>query len=343
MKLNYVVACLLCGKNAQLKHGKYPGYQEPQIFQIYHCAHCNTAFSMPRPEDVKYVYDLIYRKGDMVPGYDRYWKYSRNVKTTNVPLDYLAGSEDTYWGVREALFQIKAIDNSKVKILEVGSGLGYLTHSLRAAGYNAVGLDISEAAVELAKISYGDYYIAGDLRKFADQNVGMYDAVIFTEVIEHVETPIHFVKSALKLLKNGGRVIISTPNKSLYPPDFIWESDLPPIHCWWFSEDSINYIAEELGTKLDFIDFSEFYSKFTYLELNKLKKKMLPKPIFDASGSLQVVYNPETKSKLRLFFARNTVFKIMYYILNTATNRGIVRLKRRGSTLCAILQKINAV
>jgi SAM-dependent methyltransferase len=339
MELIPVVKCELCGNSAELKHGEYPGYQEPHTFQIYHCAHCNTAFSLPRAVDTQQVYELIYQKGAVVPGYDRYWKYAQHVKTIDGALDYLAQSEDTYWSVREALSRIRSANKSELKVLEIGSGLGYLTYSMRKAGYNAHGLDISEAAVNLAKDNYGDFYIAGDLFDYSSTHIGTYDAVVFTEVIEHVDQPMRFVEAVLKMLKPDGKAIITTPNKSLYPADIVWESDLPPVHCWWFSENSMEYMARRLGAKLSFMDFSEFYHQLSYIDCHAIRRQRLPQSFFDAAGNVQAGGTKKTKSKLRSLLAKNPILKRAFYLLRSATSGGIVRLQRRSLTLCAVFEK----
>jgi SAM-dependent methyltransferase len=294
---------------------------------------------MPRYADTQQIYDTIYKKGAVAPGYDRYWKYAQFVKSTERPLDYLAENEDTYWGVREALLRIDVANTHDLKILEIGSGLGYLTFALREAGYNAYGLDISEEVVKLAKSNYGDYYINANLFEYAVQNQSSYDVIIFTEVIEHVNSPISFVEAVFKLLKNGGKTIITTPNKSLYPQDIVWESDLPPIHCWWFSESSIKYIAKELHASLMFIDFSNYYQTFCYVDFNALRNKESPKSFLDQHGNFKKSDNNKTKSKLRTYLAKNPFLKRMYFLFRISTNGGIVRLKNRGLTLCAIVEK----
>ena len=219
--------CLLCKGKAVLKHGEYPGYQEPLTFSIYHCSQCNTAFSLPRV-DSSAIYENIYGNREKVPGYSRYWKYARIIKNVPDPLDYLAESHEDYWSVREALTMF--VDDKKTnKILEIGSGLGYLTYSLNTAGYDATGMDISKTAVDQANRNFGNHYICRDLFEYSEQSPASYDIVILTEVIEHVDDPVGFVRAIIKLLKPGGKAIISTPNKSLFPGDVIWASDLPPV------------------------------------------------------------------------------------------------------------------
>jgi len=155
------IDCLLCGNDAKLQNNECPGYQKPDTFKIYHCSNCNTSFSLPRINDSK-VYDYIYKNGPLVPGYDRYWKYAKKVKTESNPLNFLAKSEETYWGVNEALKQIVSNKEDK-SILEIGSGLGYLTYSLKQANYNVVGLDISQTAIDQANATFGNYYVCADL------------------------------------------------------------------------------------------------------------------------------------------------------------------------------------
>ena len=146
---NNETECPLCGCSSELRHGKYTGYQEPDTFRIYHCPKCNTAFSLPKV-DTSAIYENIYKNGNKVPGYNRYWRYAKFIKKFTNPFEYLAETEETYWGVKKAL-SITAKDKKSTKILEIGSGLGYFTYSLIKANYDAVGLDISQTAVNQAK------------------------------------------------------------------------------------------------------------------------------------------------------------------------------------------------
>lgn len=336
------IHCFLCGGSSELKHKAYPGYQEPMMFEIYHCKSCNTAFSMARVNDTKIIYDNIYNNGAKVPGYDRYWKYSKTITNQENPLDYLAKVEDTYWGVSKALGQI--IKNKKsAKILEVGSGLGYLTYALNKAGYDASGLDISETAVQQAKINFGNYYICGDLFEFAGGKANSFDVVILTEVIEHVNDPIGFIAALLKLLKPDGRLVLTTPNKSFYPSDIIWNTESPPIHCWWFSEMSISYMAKKLNAKVKFIDFSSFYKeRYAMCDLKILRNHPVRMPILDKHGQ---VIRPNKQKQLTLLLALRRLIsqipfvKRIYKNFIEFSNSNIVLCRQRGYVMCAILEK----
>ena len=247
-------SCLLCGNDDTiLKTTEYKGYLEPDFFSIYHCSHCNTAFSMPRV-DTSRIYDLIYHnKAETYTVLERFYE---EVKKEKYPIRYLiAEGGPTFWSVYYAIRKmVKA--SKKSNIIEIGSGLGYLTYALRKKGYNIIGLDISKEAVDNACSSFGDYYKCADVFDYSEEHKEVADVIILTEVIEHVENPIAFTKALVKILRKGGHIIMTSPNKSYYSPDIVWASDIPPVHCWWFSEDSMKYIARELNLSISFLDYS---------------------------------------------------------------------------------------
>lgn len=189
------VECLLCGSQAILTEKEFPGYKEPENYNIYNCNNCDTSFSMPQIHDLHEIYDLIYKNIKKIPNYYRYWHYAENVLIQNSPIDYLAEMEEAYWGIRDVLFnKLKISQNTR--ILEVGCGLGYLTYSLNKAGINTMGIDISAEAISYAKSKYGRWYECADIDEYVLNHTGEFDVIILTEVVEHVRET--------SLLKLGG-------------------------------------------------------------------------------------------------------------------------------------------
>ena len=255
-----ITKCPLCQSTPQLRYEGMKGYIEDSFYDIYECSQCNTSFVNPQVCD-ETIYDYIYKQVKFVPGYERYYRYANLVKKFRDPFRFMSNSEGLYWAVREALEKYFP-QKKDIEILEIGSGLGYLTYSLNVSGYKTVGLDIAEDAIIQARNDYGDYYEVGDLFKLAAKAEKKYDCVLMLEVIEHVEQPTAFIQAALALLKEGGKLIVTTPNKSAAPKDSIWQSDIPPVHLWFFSEDSLMYIAKSLNRSCEFVDFTNFTKKF---------------------------------------------------------------------------------
>jgi 2-polyprenyl-3-methyl-5-hydroxy-6-metoxy-1,4-benzoquinol methylase len=341
MENKQIIKCLLCGGSAELRYNKHPGYQEPDTFNIYHCPYCNTAFSLPM-EINPTIYETIYKNVESIPGYNRYWKYAQIVRDITNPLEYLSEKEETYWGVREAL-SLFVVDKKSSKILEIGSGLGYLTYSLINANYDAIGLDISQTAVLQAIKTFGNHYICADIYDYAKTNCESFDIVILTEVIEHVDKPLKFIESILKLLKPGGRAIITTPNKSLFLSDKIWITELPPVHLWWFSEESFKYIANELNVNIDFINFTKYYKNNNRsVDLKTLPGFSSPHSIFNKNGELitQTVKTQDIKkSHFRLQIAKIPYSKNTYKKLRNMMDQNIILCSDRGIILCSVLTK----
>ena len=342
MNSKNVINCLLCGGSSELKHKAYPGYQIPSVFEIYYCPDCNTSFSMPRNES-NGIYELIYNNGPRVRWYERYWNYAEAVKNENKPLNFLAESEDIYWAVKESIRLITLDSTISPKILEIGCGLGYLTYSLNKEGYNSLGLDISKEAVNQAIKNYGNFYICADLYEYAINHENEYDIIIFTEVIEHLNDINSFMESLKKLLTSKGKIILTTPNKSFYPSEVLWATDLPPVHCWWLSEESVKYIANRLNMNVSFLDFQNYYSRhLIWIDLRNILIPITP-PVFDKDGIL--IYNTNSGSKIGIVIKKNLkkvkMIELLYNKLRylvIRNNRNILFPQNRGPVLCAILQ-----
>ncbi len=107
------------------------------------------------------------------------------------------------------------------KTIDLGSGAGYGTYSLSKFAENVLGVDISEEAVAHAAWYYDApnlRYEAGDVTNlhYPDES---FEAAVSFEVIEHLKHPEALVDEALRLLKEDGIFVVSTPDKQTYSND----------------------------------------------------------------------------------------------------------------------------
>jgi 2-polyprenyl-3-methyl-5-hydroxy-6-metoxy-1,4-benzoquinol methylase len=337
--MNETQTCGLCGADAELKYRNYPGYQEPDTFDIFHCSNCNTAFPFPVGENVDNVYDLIYENKSKIKGYNRYFRYSKEVKLQKNPFRYLAFQESAYYGVWKTLNNIP--NPSAVKVLEVGSGLGYLTYSLKKAGFDAFGIDISNKVITQATIEFGENYKCLDILNTNKNSLESYDFIVLTEVIEHIPKPVDFIRTLLSLLSKNGKLIVTTPNKGIYGPGTIWASDIPPVHLWWLSEKSMKVISDITQSKVTFLTFEDFYKEnLAIIDVGDPNVLVLPSSIFNKKGEVKF---PVGKSSLYEQF-KIWVFskKILLYIYSKyriLRNPNIRQMSSGGVTICAIFEK----
>ncbi len=93
-------------------------------------------------------------------------------------------------------------------IVDLGCGKGGLLRLLKEKGFS----NLTGADMDVNQFKFDDIKILKinlNKHKIID---GTYDAVIATEVIEHVENPTKLFDDCFNILKRGGHLIISTPN-----------------------------------------------------------------------------------------------------------------------------------
>jgi ubiquinone/menaquinone biosynthesis C-methylase UbiE len=99
------------------------------------------------------------------------------------------------------------------RLLDVGCGTGIFLKRMHDLGWSATGIDFDGKAIENAKKVYGDglTFLNTDLTgaKFPDSS---FDAITMSHVIEHVPDPVALLTEVRRILKAGGRLVITTPN-----------------------------------------------------------------------------------------------------------------------------------
>ena len=103
-------------------------------------------------------------------------------------------------------------------MVELGCGSGYGTKLIAISGAKKVyGIDIDESAIKYAEKFYFHNKItfikASAMHTNLPNNIA--DIVISFETIEHVTNPSKMITEIKRILKPGGLLIISTPNKAM--------------------------------------------------------------------------------------------------------------------------------
>lgn len=103
--------------------------------------------------------------------------------------------------------------SSNSKILDVGCGTGLITRHLRG---NVTGLDINQWNLDQAKkYSPNAKFIVSDCENMNAFPSNTIDLVVFTETLEHLPTPKKALQEIKRILKVGGKAVITVPSNSL--------------------------------------------------------------------------------------------------------------------------------
>ena len=124
--------------------------------------------------------------------------------------------EATHWWfvTRRKLFESIISDfglSRHARILDVGTSTGTNLRMLAEAGFaNVRGLDLSEVAIAWCANKGLGRVDHGDIRQIPSAD-SSFDLVLATDVIEHVDDDVSAICELERVLKPGGRVLITVP------------------------------------------------------------------------------------------------------------------------------------
>lgn len=107
----------------------------------------------------------------------------------------------------------------KQRVLDVGCGGGILSESMALRGAVVTAIDMSEAALNVARMHAVESDVSIDYQhataeQFAAREAGNFDIVTCLELLEHVPDPASVVRACSALVKPGGSVYFSTINRN---------------------------------------------------------------------------------------------------------------------------------
>ena len=176
--------------------------------------------------------------------------------------DPLPNGEDSFpsWKMREhegILDEIARFGASGGALLDVGCFSGMFLRNARKRGFEITGIEPNEDALMHVRNLLGCEVVHGSLAS-AHFSPNRFSAVSFLDVIEHVEDPVADLKTALRIMRPGGVLVLATPNVQGLPQRVVktkrsimrqpWcPIDDVPWHLWGFTRESLALCVEKAG------------------------------------------------------------------------------------------------
>lgn len=181
-------ACLACGAAT-----RFAFTSVEKGFDLFACDACGSARTWPALDaaSIGAWYPQVY------------------YGTRNVRFNRLFERMTRWFRQRRARVVRKLIPGGKV--LDVGCGRGLTLSFLRDAGFDAVGLELSDVAAAHARDTLGLDVRTGDFLTTTFERES-FAAIIFWHSLEHIAEPLRALDRAYELLAPGGVLIVAVPN-----------------------------------------------------------------------------------------------------------------------------------
>ena len=258
--------------------GKYRGKAE--LFnnnELYQCLECEIIFVYPLPTPSEL--DQYYKTA---------WLKDKDIMSVSKEMDIIYQIQGNARCNYLVQHQILPKDS---KILDIGSGYGYMFKSLRNKGFKEMRFFATDPSpICLPKLRTLGISACDSLNAVKERN---FDLVTLGQVLEHIPNPNSFLQSVMSLVRDGGHIYIDVPDR-----DDTHKALLEP-HTLFYSEKSILNLAEKLNLKvINITSFGAMRKNFIF------PQNLFHRVSCKIKSSLRTILNRESaneKLKNRLF------------------------------------------
>jgi SAM-dependent methyltransferase len=224
------IPCLLCGadRGHVVTRARDLNLRvDSTFFRLVRCGSCGLSYFNPRP-----------RREEMGKYYPA--GYSGHAE--------IEGRKDQVLGRRSRRFDPVA-GLSPGRCLDVGCGSGAALLRLQSRGWQVAGFEVSEAAARAGRAAGLDIRSGRELSDAAFP-ASSFDLVTLFCVLPHVHDPVSVLREVGRLLRPGGRLLMTVPN--LDSLNFMlfrgrWYHLEPPRHLFFFSQRNLRVLARRTG------------------------------------------------------------------------------------------------
>lgn len=224
--------CVLCGSRV------FKPRWNLGEFSFVTCGRCGLVQQNPQP-DPSFVlarYDETYRDYEV----ERQHDYAH--------LERLALADLGFDAIASEIAARARSEGRAPSFLDVGCATGRLLSLLQAEGWRCAGVEPCTSAAEYGRRTYGL-----DIRATTLEQVGFpgasFDVVHASHVIEHLNDPASFLSEARRILRPGGKLLITTPNRVGFQARLLgarWRSVIYD-HLYLFSRQDLRSLIESKG------------------------------------------------------------------------------------------------
>jgi SAM-dependent methyltransferase len=225
-----VISCALCGMEIDAHALVLDHQRNGAHFELYHCPACGGEFWEPRfaPDAAFYETDA---EAVSPAALVRHTEGNRRLQKNH----------ETFFARHPS---------GPGAIFDVGCGDGHFLEAAKNRGFQVVGVDFDAKALEVARKRGLERLYCGSIDSVApriEETAERYDFVTFFEVLEHQIEPNEFIRTAARLLRPGGMIAGSVPNRNCFRTGAFEIADRPPYHFTRWSDKALRAFLDRHG------------------------------------------------------------------------------------------------
>jgi len=207
-------------------------------FKVVSCRNCGLIYLNPRMKESAMM--KVYQENEY---------FSDSGDSGYQYVNYASQEESMRMTFRRFLKELKKFGITSGRLLELGCGYGYFLDEAKHCFSYLAGTELSQDAGDNArKISGADVYI-GDVSSLPNELCG-FDLIVSINVIEHIYSPAEFILSLKKRLREGGRILIATPDIGSIWYKIMqrrWSSFKIPEHVVYYTKNTLTSLLLRAG------------------------------------------------------------------------------------------------
>lgn len=308
--------CLLCGSEGKVLYSDLRDrlFGAPGIWMLMRCPKCQLVWlnPQPTPDDIGKLYAQYFTHTTPNSASKNSSALRKLIKASILASSFgynVDGSNRMLGSLLSLIGPLTEIVGGSVRwlgnddkglLLDVGCGNGSFLDQMRSLGWEVAGVEPDGEAVSVALERYGLDVFEGSLEE-AGFPEGHFDAITANHVIEHVQDPIGLLKECRRVLKQGGTLVVSTPNiNSLGRSTFdeAWLHWDPPRHLYLFSPQTVRVCAEAAKLDIQELKTTARAARWMYAASSLIRRDGM------LAGGSPGILSPSLRLKMLVFWAR---------------------------------------
>ena len=235
-------ACAACGATrvAVVETGRDNRYGIPGDYSVVRCQECGLMRTSPRPSEAELL--ALYES--------HYTPEAADTPTSGLPVGLKRGVLYWIWNWWSGCGAFRNLP-ARGRVLDVGCLRGDMMLELRKRGREVVGLELNPKAAAIAAARGLQVRVATLLT--TDLSDESFDTLILSQVLEHTADPLANLCAARRLLRAGGRLILTCPNAGSALRTVFgrhWAGYHLPFHLHHFDPRSLARLLRRAGFRV---------------------------------------------------------------------------------------------